>query len=452
MKKHLTLLGVAAVATAVFAGCSNDEIVESYQGEEISFRTRIETRATELSKTNLGDFSVIAKGMHTDGSIYDTYLIGSEADGKVVAENAKKFNANVWKLDRNVYWPSDMEKILFWAYTTKYNTDEENVPALDAPVKFIQNGGGPKIEGFSPAKADLDSDGGDSKYWKDGDHQKDLLIAFTEQPKSAGTSVSLKFKHALSQINIKAVQKNRADTDHRVVKIKGAWVVNVKTVGDLTAGFKWNDVTQTAEEAPEWNNWSINGYYGSYSNSGYELSKDAMPILGPQTNEGSLMIIPQEVKGWDKDSETNGAYILLLCRVELKHPGTTHDGGAYNGKDIHVEGGFHYHQQFPVNSKDEYDATEYGFTCVPLAANWEMGKKYTYTLDICGETTGAGVYPPLDDYSAYVPNAVKSNIKIVKRPDGKKVGDLVLDDPIQFKVDVDAWTDASDFNGDIPMQ
>lgn len=429
------------MATAVFAGCSNDEIVESYQGEEISFRTRIETRATELNKGNLGDFSVIAKGMHTDGTIYDAYLIGSEADGKVVAENAKKFNANVWKLDRNVYWPSDMEKILFWAYTTKSNTDNDEVPTLEADVKFIQNDGGPKIVGFSPAKADLKSDGGDSKYWKDGDHQKDLLIAFTERNKSENTSVPLKFKHALSQINIKAVQKNRADVDHRVVKIKGAWVVNVKTKGDLTAGFVWNQVEQKATEAPKWDNMSTDGYYGSYSNSGYELSKDVVPILGPQTNEGSLMIIPQEVNGWNKDTEANGAYILLLCRVELKHLGTTHGDGQYEGDDIHVENGYHYHQLFPVNSKDQYVAKEYGFTCVPLTAQWEMGKKYTYTLDICGETTGAGVYPPLDDYSAYIPDAVTSDITIVKRPSDKKnVGDLVLDDPIQFQVEVNEWS------------
>lgn len=453
MKKHLTLLGVAAMATAVFAGCSNDEILESYQGEEISFRTRIETRATELTKGTLGDFSVIAKGMHTDGTIYDAYLIGGEEGGYVVADNAKKTSESIWELDHKVFWPTDMEKVLFWAYTTKSASDDKALPTLNTSVTFSQNDGGPKIVGFSPAQVDLTSNGNGNGYWQDGDYQKDLLIAFTQQKKSEGTSVPLYFNHALSQINIKAVQKNRADTDHRVVKIKGAWVVNVKTQGDMTAGFQWDKETTSATEKPEWANIQNLGHYGSYYSSNNELTTSVKPILGSQTNEGSLMIIPQEVKGWNKNDNTDGAFILLLCRVELKHPGTTHDGGAYDGKDIHVEGGFHYHQQFPVNSKDEYDATEYGFTCVPLDATWEMGKRYTYTLDICGETTGAGIYPPDGNYDAYIPEAVKNDIKIVARPEGKNPNDLVLDDPIQFKVEVNPWTDAStDFNGDISMK
>lgn len=471
MKKHLTLLGVAAMATAVFAGCSNDEIVESYQGEEISFRTRIETRATELKKDNLGDFSVIAKGMHPGGDLYEAYLIGSQTDNTVYGEVATKdAESDVWNLGRKVYWPSDMEQVLFWAYTTNQSGDSSTENTLHSgTVEFDQNNG-PKIKGFTPAKAVLTATSGTGK-WNDGDNQKDLLVAFKDQKKNENnyTSVPLNFQHALSQVSINAVQKGKTTNDNRIVKIKGAWIVNVSTQGDLNA-----KLTTTGEGAnksfsdePTWESLNeASGYYGSYSNSSYDLGTTATNILGTATS-GSLMIIPQTVSPWDKaETSTTGAYILLLCRVELKHPGATHDGGQYDGTDIGVDGDNHYHQLFPVNAEDKYNKHEYGFTCVPLSVGWEMGKRYTYTLDICGAVSGAGVYPPViskDIWGNFVPSDElaapdeelssdsKKVIIVNTLPKGKKIGDPVLDAPISFTVDVEQWQDATGYIGDTKM-
>lgn len=298
MKKHLTLLGVAAMATAVFAGCSNDEIVESYQGEEISFRTRIETRATELDKTNLGNFSVIAKGMHPTGNLYTAYLIGEmdETTKVVTGETAKKdpSSQNIWKLGRDVYWPSGMEQVLFWAYTTQQdefkNTEE---PLSSGTVKFEENG--PIIEGFEPTHASLEENN-ETGIYADGSNQKDLLIAFAEQNKSKGTSVTLNFKHALSQIDITAHQKDRTDNDNRIVKVKGAWIVNVNTKGNLQSGFAWDSDNMIAEENPKWDNMSNPGIYGAFFENAITLNKtDKKNLLGAG---GNLMIVPQSVEKW----------------------------------------------------------------------------------------------------------------------------------------------------------
>ena len=45
MKKNVKLLGMVAMFSVTLASCTNDELKEVYQGEEISFTTRM-TRAT----------------------------------------------------------------------------------------------------------------------------------------------------------------------------------------------------------------------------------------------------------------------------------------------------------------------------------------------------------------------------------------------------------------------
>ena len=95
-----------------------------------------------------------------------------------------------------------------------------------------------------------------------------------------------------------------------------------------------------------------------------------------------------------------------------------------------------------------------------------MGKKYQFTLDICGATTGAGYYPPLLDETIlkkliptenkFVPFGGDGTLVEVKtvtdRPAGKKIGDEVLDGPIQFEVKVSGWAEDDEWtNGQLPL-
>ena len=71
-----------------------------------------------------------------------------------------------------------------------------------------------------------------------------------------------------------------------------------------------------------------------------------------------------------------------------------------------------------------------------------MGKRYEYALDICGAASGAGVYPPeLTDavINSLIPSSMDRKYIITTRPEGKNVGDPVLDEPIKFNVTVSEW-------------
>lgn len=447
----------ALMTGAIFVtSCTNDIEVDKNidpAGNAISFAPSVghTSRATETDRENLGDFAVVARGMHHDGVLYDNYLIGS-ANGGEIAKRVEG-SQDTWKLDRSVYWPATLNKVLFFAYTALKADDAYDgakvlgTNATDPQPAFGFNGDNPYINNFKPLKATAV----ESNIQADGKNQKDLLVAFTEQKKTQSeTNVSLKFEHALTQVSIEASQEGKLDTDNRIVKVKGAWIVNAAASGNLTTtGDKDDDNMYTYTKS-----WTVSGKtaYGSVWSDVVQLGSTSTDIL----REHSLMLIPENLTGWNlkdkNDNNNNGAYIMLLCRVELEHEGTTHSGS--NLEDIYVDAqkGKHYHQLFPVNV-NTYDAAEYGFVCVPLSSTWNsegIGKHYTYNLNICGNGTGAGKYPPTmaeTDVKNYVPETFTLGetplIKVVlNNPDitGKNAGDNVLDEPIQFTVTVDGWT------------
>ena len=463
----------AVVTCAMIAtSCANDvetDINVDPAGNAINFAPSVghSTRATETNISNLGDFAVVARGMHHDGVLYDNFLIGSKTEVEIAKRNSlndeTKPTAGTWVLDRSVYWPTSMEKVLFFAYTALQEGDTYSGTNVLGPtytdgdkVKpfFGFDGDNPQISGFKPQKFGVANDGVVNGIWADGQKQNDLLVAYTQQERSvSATNVPINFEHALTQVSITARQNGKLDTDHRIVKIKGAWIVNATEEGDLTSTPTKSDKDWTFTKT-----WKTAGFakttYGSFYTDIINLDKDTDWDL---LRQHSLMLIPENLTAWNKKNgadNNNGAYILLLCRVELKHSGTSHSGT--NIGDIAIEGDNHYHQLFPVN-EENYDGAEYGFACVPLSSDWAtkgMGKRYTYNLNICGNGTGAGVYPP-DMDQTYVDKLVPAGTKVsvtgqsdpqplkvvTTRPDKKNVGDFVLDDPIQFTVTVADWND-----------
>lgn len=437
--------------------CANDVETDMNidpAGNAISFATSVghTTRATETKLDNLGNFAVVARGMHHDGQLYNSYLIGSPENGGDIAR--REGSSNTWKLDHNVYWPATLNKVLFYAYTTLQNTDGNVTNVLGEGPTFGFEGNNPYIDNFKPLKATTST----NDIQADGDKQKDLLVAYTAQEKSKSeTNVSLTFKHALTQVSIKAKQDGKLDTDHRIVKIKGAWIANAAESGKLTATANKTG-SGTTTEYTYTDSWTATGNvaYGSVWNEPVTLEKENSSDL---LREMSLMLIPQNLKAWDIENDASndnkGAYILLLCRVELKHPGSTHEGA--NLDDIGVEGGNHFHQLFPVNTQ-KYNAAEYGFVCIPLESEWNtegIGKHYTYNLNICGNGTGAGKYPPTAEEEAYMTSLVPDSMGISVvlnnyENTGKNPGDNVLDAPIQFTVDVAGWATTGDWTpGDV---
>lgn len=451
----------ALMTGAIFVtSCTNDIEVDKNidpAGNAISFAPSVghTSRATETNLGNLGDFAVVARGMHHDGVLYDSFLIGSATAGEVATREG---TSPIWNLGRNVYWPSTFNEVMFFAYTT-LKSGETGEALYSGSTFGFDDSKNPYIDGYAPKKADVTVSSDDAAtVWADGKEQKDLLVAYTKQARSTSpTTVDLKFKHALTQISITAKQKDKIESDHRVVKIKGAWIVNATKTGKLSGNLNYNPTNQSTNDKLSWTTTGTDKVaYGSFYNQILELNKDDdMDLLRPEAAGdllGSLMLVPENLTEWKKTQNDNGAYILLLCRVELKHGGATHEGDA-DMTDIYTDGTNHYHQLFPVNTST-YNAAEYGFVCVPLNSTWNtngIGKHYTYKLDICGATTGAGLYPPTlagDFINKLIPTGSKvgnSDLKVVTdRPNGKNVGDAVLDEPIKFSVSVEDWVTPKD--------
>lgn len=408
MKRNVKLLGTMAMLSMALASCTTDELKEVYQGEKISFTTRM-TRAVGTTTENLQEFKVYA-----EADTYDGFFI----DGEI----AKRDKDGMFYTDASHIWPTNASHIQFWAYAPTDLGDKTTVT-----INFE----GQKFENFVP----------DSDITK----QKDLVVAYNDVQKTnaGGKAVVLNFHHALSQIEITAHCPNSSS---KRVFIKGAWIVNVSGKGDLSRNpERTNDLDWTSA-TPQ------NSFYGAnwgLSADDYLRAKestesvDANKLLTGALKNRNLMLVPQNVEAYEfakkeGEEDKSGGYILLLCRVEAWHPGVTHEGGTQDPLvKEDTEKKQHIHQLFPIT--ETYKPEAYGYTCVPVAFNWEAGKKYVYNLEFCGHNSGAGVYPPTK-----LPDGLPAGDNIIKDiPKEKHPGDPVLDEPIHFSVVVDGWDDAT---------
>lgn len=407
-KAKLTLKPWLAVyaSAVILASCSADTAEEINRGNEISFSTNV-SRATETKLDNLQEFIVYA-----DAEGYPTLFINGET--------AKKQSESDYRFDKSYFWPSDVEYMSFWAYG----------PTGDNGIKVTPSFTG-AAQSFSTYKPEESRTIG-------GTNHKDFVAAYTRisHSEASGMNIPLTFHHTLSQIIVMA--KNAGGSSH-IVKVKGAWIVNAKNSGILS-------FNEDVDTYPNHMQWDLTGAqaasYGVVLSDVATLNNTPASLIDGAT---SLMLVPQTTgkitfnrNESEKGTYTQGAYILLLCRVEARHEGTDHPGSG----PISTDDKYHYHQLFPFNDKT-FEPAQYGYTCVPIDINWEPGKKYIYTLEFCGKSSGAGVYPPKPVVGeGLFPDGV-SDV-----PGNKKYGDAVLDNPITFTVDVADWTGAP---SDVPM-
>lgn len=405
MNSKIVFISIAALLSAT--ACSNDVMELENQGHEITFNTSV-SRANNLATSNLKEFKVWA---FSD-------LVDSEAfiNGLTVTKPAGK---DYFTFDHSIFWPSDVATLNFWAVAP---TSTEGIVSENKKLQ---------LKDYTPKTDPM--------------NQEDLIVAYKKANRVDGTNIALKFNHALSQIVIRAKAGVEGD-ESKNVKIKGAWIVNAAANGNLSS----SDGT-TLTWAP---NTTTKTSFGKDFNTEVTLDHTLSSILDFDPNEDNienaqtnLLVIPQTVDKWDpatdEDNNSKKAYILLLCRVETTHDGALHDG--FEDKLVQTVGNKHTHQLFPIT--DEFNPEEYGYTCVPVEATWEPGKRYIYNLTFCGATSGAGIYPPSAGLQDKPDGDGENNNYIKKRPDGKKQGDPVLDNPITFTVEVENWTDMTDGEG-----
>lgn len=373
MKKNFFF---AAVVLAAMSSCSKDEVVEVNNGNAIAFRASMDkavSRSNETSLSNLGAFNVTAIG--NDRNYFTNLAVTSSNEGKD------------WMTGSTYYWPSF--DLAFFAYAPQ--DAGGGTVSIDHTAKKITN--------FSPASTVA--------------NQKDLVIAYNTGSRAGNENagVALNFKHALSQIEVKAKCMN----SNIKIEVLGVKVMNVAGVADFV--FPENHSTDTSFELAQgqWSNYRKtegNGYMIKGSQV-ITLNSDVQSIMMGTDN---FMLIPQKLTKWGETPISTGAYLSVLCRIYSK------DGS----NEVLL---------YPLATSSDDKANKYGLSAVAIDTNWLPGKKYTYTLTFCGEGGGAGRIDPNPDNSDSTidPNPV---------PNGKG-GDLILGAPIKFTVSVDDWTPES---------
>lgn len=380
-------LFAAIAATTLLASCSQDETVEMRSADGIQFRTAVHT-ATRANALNKG------------ADLQEFYVHGiSETNSGLTFADKYTRNGKEWNAKKGVhYWPGDGSDLKFYAFSPA------SLATSAAVTKESQT-----INGFQPALGVAD--------------QKDLVVAYNEGNNDEDKAgITLFFSHALSQIEVKAMNLN---PDVMKVEVVGVKIGNVKTNGMLTlpATLTQDNVLLSSDS---WN--LTNATYASYmagnrDNEAVELKKDEAKSI--MFGDNNFMVLPQQLTKWDKskDNTNNGSYISVLCRISQNN-----GSGTYN-------------QFFP--NPDVYGKDTYGFAAVPINTKWEPGKKYTYTLRFFDENGGGGTTDP-DPTDPVDPDPTDPEI-----PGGEDIvgGEIIL------TVDVDGWQDASDtgFNGDTDM-
>ncbi len=372
--KRKCILGLAGLM--VLGACTNDEVIDVKQTGSIDLRPLIEnsTRATATTVANLGSFKVdVLKGTETYGAMTVT---GSD-------------NGTKWTTSPLTYWPSNASQQLdFYAYAP---TSTEGVTI---------NGTDKKITSYTPSTTVAD--------------QKDLVIAYNTGTKTANEAngVPLLFKHALSQIEVKAKCANA----NMKVEIIGVKVVSVAKDGTFTFPTATTESGQGKELARTlWAPGSEKIAYMVKNSAPVELTKTAQSLM-PSTS-GTFMLIPQAITPWNKQNNatTAGSYISVLCRIS----------NVSGDNETLI---------FPTT------AGKYGFSAVAIGTTdndktWEPGKKYIYTLEFFGTDSGGGRFDP----DPTVPDGGGEDTD-VDTTDPKDGGKEILK-PITFTVDVEDWTE-----------
>ena len=240
--------------------------------------------------------------------------------------------------------------------------------------------------------------------------QKDIITALGQgvraTPPATNGPVSLNFHHALAQIEVRA--SNPSDTR---VDVLGVKLCRIPSTGTM-------NMQQAADAFPTWT--LANGSERDYVIKGdknaaasdpralvrMENSTEVHNIMFGQ--EGWLMI-PQTLSPWTNGPTANGAYISVLCQIR--------DG---SGRLL-----------FP----DEEG--KYGFTSVAIGTTWEPGHRYIYTLNFFADGGSAGLIDP-NPTSPDDPNGEDEDIDVT--PGGNRQGgDIVVNSPITFTVEITDW-------------
>lgn len=345
-----------AFGLLALASCSNDELTSvNRDGDEIAFSvvTNSATRAADVYCNN---------NKPSGFEVWATYDGATYINGDQITYNE---NNSKWENTSGTrYWPDG--EVSFFAHVNAGNA-------------FNWNEGQPKIEDFTVGINVAT--------------QQDLLYAVKKTSKGTDGKAELNFRHALSQIVFQAKNTN----PNLYVEISGVSVCKVKNQGTFT--YPTDDTSDKVGEhnggasidysIQKWGTWSTRGtqkYDVTFNPVALNGNKTATVVSLTNTDETTkvygnvMLLLPQETTAWDvnsdeakgKPADQNGTYFLVKCQI-YNVAGTTVDNN-----DVCLWG---------KNGAED--------VAIPVALNWEQGKKYIYTF-VFGDGNG-GYDPDPDD-------------------------------------------------------
>ena len=311
MKKKLLLIG--GIAAMLFSSCDQDitNVINLPGGEssntpatqkEITFTASMDgvnTRAVETTIDNLDSFFVTA--VNKNGAYGDTIWMQGV---KYIKPNQE----NVWSPENgNYYWPMN-GSLGVYAYAN-IGAGKDTINVEKQEITFYQ-------QGETAAQ-----------------HQD---FVYAKRNVFLGKSPNLAFKHALSEVSIKAKNSNTEYT----VEVSGVKISNMASWGLF-------DLDKES--------WTVNTAYMSYSttwSTPVKLTADASYM--DKANE-PFMFVPQTL---DKNLSARKAQSQIYAKIKVIKDNVT-----------------------------IYD----GWSSMPLSGTLEMGKHYVYTLDF-SQGLGSNIY------------------------------------------------------------
>ena len=357
------------------ASCSQDETIGiNHDGDEITFNvvTNNATRAADV---------------YCNQNLPGGFYVSAISDGKtyIDKDHVTGSNGNWTNTSGTRYWPETA--VDFYAYVNAGTSYKWSVNEGKATAKF---------ENFAVNGTVAE--------------QVDLLYAVkTNQSKTDG-KVNLNFRHALSQIVFQAKNTNA----NLYVEIAGVSVANVGGTNTFTfpsanteTNIEHNNYDTDGDGVYEdgefgssinydasWGKWNALTF-GSETYS-VDFTKTAVPgtntlvalttanDAGKEYNSNAMLLLPQKTTAWDPETNplpgaagNTGSYLLVDCAI-FNVAGTDYA----EGDDVCLWG----------EPQGSGWATKE--LAIPVAFDWQQGKKYVYTL-VFGE--GNGGYNPDPD-------------------------------------------------------
>lgn len=438
-----TLLALVPVVTS----CSQDEPrhIDNTLTGRIEFRAslpEVTSRSTEVTGASLDHFTVNCLNSVAD-TVYFHYKTFSRND----------VTGLYFSHDPECVWPNNHDLMQFVAFSPA--CEDMRLAGAFADTDFVLY---PFKKGDAATLTDYKID--NLKIPTDITAQFDFVTAVGSGTlwDNEETPVDLKLEHRFSRIELNAW----GASPNYSLEIAGVRLGGVAICGT----FRFAPAT----DAPMWENVTKGCVERVFREGDHILNIDRLAgvdktvsILSSNVEPGktydtSAMILPLTSEAWDYkgnaangENHTDGVYLSVLMRVTDTTPYAPADPIVYpytdNAEGMEViylavkstgeiaarlyrdgEGYFTdttFSTVYTPAADEEIKA--FGWAALPLSAEWEAGKIYTYTLNY---TSGVGLHAPLDS----------------------DPGEPIISDKVLINVTVNDWESAGNKDVDVPRK